>query len=66
MNPAVLDIAAAQGITVNAIKKWRQRGKVPGKYHLQLIEAGQRQGLQLSGRDFGIAPKTTPKKRRAA
>lgn len=66
MNPAVLDIAAAEGVTANALKKWRKRGKVPGKYHLQLVEAAQKKGLQLSSRDFGPAAKPAPKKRARA
>lgn len=66
MNPTVLDIAAAEGVTANALKKWRQRGKVPGKYHMQLVEAAQKQGLQLSSRDFGIAAAPKPKKRARA
>lgn len=63
MNPTVLDIAAAEGVTANALKKWRKRGKVPGKYHLQLVEAAQKKGLQLSSRDFGVAASPKSKKR---
>lgn len=66
MNPTVLDIAAAEGVTANALKKWRKRGKVPGKYHMQLVEAAQKQGLQLSSRDFGVGAPPKSKKRRAA
>lgn len=66
MNPTVLDIAAAEGVTANALKKWRKRGKVPGKYHMQLLEAAQKQGLSLSIRDFGITAPKAAKKRRAA
>lgn len=66
MNPTVLDIAAAEGVTANALKKWRKRGKVPGKYHMQLLEAAQKQGLQLSSRDFGPATASKPKKRARA
>jgi transposase-like protein len=63
MNPTVLEIAAAEGVTANALKKWRKRGKVPGKYHLQLVEAAQKKGLQLSSRDFGTAATSKPRKR---
>ena len=66
MNPTVLEIAAAEGVTRDTLKKWRMRGKVPGKWHMQLLEAARKQGLQLSSRDFGIVSPPKPRKRARA
>lgn len=56
MNATILELAVARGVTANALKKWRKRGKVPHKYRLPLIEAAQKKGLPLASRDFDFGP----------
>ena len=51
--------------TPEAIRKWRERGYVPAKYHLDLMDIAAREGIQLGRGDLDWRP-TKTKKRRAA
>lgn len=37
----IQDAAKSLGVSEEAIRKWRERGGVPGKWHLAIIEASR-------------------------
>lgn len=49
------------GITAEAIRKWRERGNVPHRHRLPLMELARARCIQLSADDFKF-----PKKSEAA
>lgn len=63
MNTTLVELAGRIGVTANSLKKWRNRGKVPHKYRLPLLEAAQKNGLALSSEDFEFKAAPRPKKR---
>jgi hypothetical protein len=65
MNTLLTELAVAQGVTANSLKKWKKRGKVPFRYRLPLVEAAQKKGVALTSRDFEFGT-AKPKKRRAS
>jgi hypothetical protein len=44
-------------VTPDAIRKWDERGKVPHRLRLPLIELAKRKRIALSARDFDFTPK---------
>lgn len=44
-------------ITPEAIRKWDERGGVPHRYRLPLIELAKRKRVTLSASDFDFTPK---------
>jgi hypothetical protein len=52
MKQIIAELGAEQGATIEAIKKWRQRGEVPPKYRLPLLNIAKRRKLPLTERDF--------------
>lgn len=44
------------GITPEAIRKWRERGRVPHRLRLPLSELAKRKRITLSPRDFDFEP----------
>lgn len=53
-------------VTVEAIRKWQERGRVPHRLRLPLIELAKRRRLPLSADDFDFAPPKPKAKRKAA
>lgn len=51
-------------VTADAIRKWEERGRVPHRLRLPLIDLAKGRRLKLSASDFDFTP--APKKRRAA
>ncbi len=39
--------ALAHGVTDEAVRKWLVRG-VPGKFHLEIVEAARRSGVRIT------------------
>lgn len=70
MKQIIVELSAelAAPASPEAIKKWRQRGEVPSKHRLPLLNLAKRRKLPLSERDFDFPPTkgTKPQKRRAA
>lgn len=69
MNPVIAELAVANKVTPDALKKWRQRGKVPPKYWYPLLSAAENAGKPLTVADFKwtVRKRPAPKaKRRAA
>jgi hypothetical protein len=44
-------------VTPDAIRKWEERGKVPHRHRLPLIEIARRKRVSLSPSDFEFTPK---------
>ena len=65
MNPVILELAAARQISPYAVKKWRQRGKVPTKYWYPLLAEAETIGKPLTVADFEW-PVKKPKRKRMA
>lgn len=63
MRDIILQIAADKGVSPFAVKKWRQRKKVPSKYWFQFQEEAKKRGVDLEPSDFGYS---TPKRKKAA
>jgi hypothetical protein len=70
MKEIIATLGAEQGATRTAIKKWRQRGFVPPKYRLPILDLAEERGIHFDKSDFEFgkprkakAPKRT---RRAA
>lgn len=45
-------------VTSEAMRKWDERGKVPHRLRLPLIELARRKRVSLSARDFDFTPKS--------
>lgn len=59
----MIDLLAAElGVTPNARRMWRARGHVPPRWHLLLLQAAQKRGIEINPRDL-LAP--IQQKRRA-
>jgi bifunctional DNA-binding transcriptional regulator/antitoxin component of YhaV-PrlF toxin-antitoxin module len=41
-------IAASLGVNQEARYKWRERGKVPGRWHLPILQQARQEGLELN------------------
>lgn len=54
------EIVALLGLEIGAkktdLKKWRQRGRVPHKYRLEMSNTAKRKGWPLDERDFDFKP----------
>lgn len=48
---------ADERVTPDAIRKWNERGSVPHRHRLPLMELAQRKRIALSSRDFEFTPK---------
>ena len=48
----------------NNLKKWRQRGAVPHKYRLRMLEAARKRGLRLTKSDFEFEPTSAKERER--
>jgi bifunctional DNA-binding transcriptional regulator/antitoxin component of YhaV-PrlF toxin-antitoxin module len=44
---AVDRIAASLGVRADTRRKWRERGRVPGRWHLPIVEKARSEGLEL-------------------
>lgn len=51
-------------VTPAAIRKWEERGRIPHRLRLPLIDLAKGKRVKLSASDFDFTP--APKKRRAA
>ncbi len=49
---------ADERVTPDAIRKWDERGSVPHRHRLPLIEMARRKRIPLSSHDFEFTPKT--------
>lgn len=50
---ALIDLLAAElGVTANARRMWLARGVVPARWHLRLLTAAERRGIDLRARDL--------------
>jgi hypothetical protein len=47
METEILTIARDLGVSVEARKKWRQRGCVPHRWRLPIIREAQKRGIEL-------------------
>lgn len=65
MNPVILELPTARKASAYAVKKWRQRGKVPTKYWFPLLSEASELGKPLTVADFEWAT-ARPKRKRAA
>lgn len=66
MNSTIIELAKAQGISPNALKKWKKRQYVPFKHQFALLDAAEEKGVALSRSDLDWRKRPAPKKRRAA
>ena len=60
---AILKLAATLGIqTEDARRKWRERGRIPGKYRIKLLRGAMERGIPLSTEDLDRedAPESRP------
>jgi nicotinic acid mononucleotide adenylyltransferase len=52
-NDALIDLLAAElGVSDEARKKWRQRGAVPHKWRLAILELATKRGVRISKSDL--------------
>lgn len=68
MKEIIATLGAEQGATRTAIKKWRQRGFVPPKYRLPILDLAEERGIHFDKSDFEFGkPRKVakPSKRRA-
>lgn len=68
MNEAILELAISQGVTPNALKKWKKRQYVPYKHQLPILTAAEKKGISLDATDLDWrkgARKSAPKTKRA-
>lgn len=56
MKEIILTLARDTGASTEAIKKWRQRGRVPPKHALEMLRIAKRRKLNLSDNDFRFPP----------
>lgn len=66
MKDIIAQIAVARGVGAEALKKWRQRGRVPHKHRLSILEEAKRRRAALTAADFDFASPQSRKKRKAA
>lgn len=68
MKDIITSLGAEAGATRTAIKKWRQRGEVPGKWQLPILRLATAQGIEVEDTDFATpkSRKVKAKRRRAA
>ena len=52
-------LAAELGVSYEARMKWRQRGHVPGKWHLRLMRLAERKGIRLTSAHLLFSPHKT-------
>lgn len=45
-------IAALLNVSPDAVKQWKQRGDIPGKWHLTLLKLARERGIDLSSADL--------------
>lgn len=45
-------LAAILNISPDAVKQWRLRGDIPGKWHIQLLREARNRGINLSASDL--------------
>lgn len=64
MRKEIEELAVSLGVGDWSRRKWRQRGAVPHKWRLALIEAGKKRGIKLSPKDMTWGPEA--RTRRAA
>lgn len=65
MRKEIEELAVSLGIRDWNRLKWRQRGAVPRKWRLDIIEAARKQGIRLTAADMEWKV-AAPKRRRAA
>jgi hypothetical protein len=58
MDPEILTIAGDLGVSVEARKKWRQRGCVPHRWRLPIWREAKKRGLKLPENIFDSAAAT--------
>lgn len=63
MNTAIVTLATARGIESEALKKWRQRGRVPFKHRMPLLADAKQKRIALSESDFDFPPTAKPKRK---
>jgi hypothetical protein len=66
MNATILELAIAQGVTANALKKWKKRQYVPYKHQLPILNAAEKKGINLDASDLDWRKRPATKKRKAA
>lgn len=66
MNATILELAKAQGITANALKKWKKREYVPFKHRFALLDLAEQKGVKLDRRDLDWRKRPATKKRARA
>lgn len=45
--PSIRDLALSLGATPRQTQKWKDRDRIPGDWHLQLLEAAEREDVLL-------------------
>jgi hypothetical protein len=57
MNPVINDLAACLNVGDWARRKWRQRGSVPHRWRLPIMELAAERGIPLTTADMEWPPK---------
>ena len=52
MKPEIDTLAAARGITVEARQKWRERGSVPHRWRIPLLQDAAVTGAKITAEDM--------------
>jgi len=66
MKQIIVTLAAARGIGPEALKKWRQRGKVPFKHRFPLMEDAKKKGVRLDVGDLEFEGTANSRRKRKA
>lgn len=62
MRPEIDRLATDLGVGDWTRRKWRQRGAVPHRWRLALIEAGKKRGIKLTPKDMEWPAPKSPRK----
>jgi hypothetical protein len=53
--PTLSDLAADLGRPYPTVAAWKQRGSIPARYDLKLVQAAEKRGRTLSFEDLALA-----------
>lgn len=59
MKPEIDKLAAARGVTVAARQKWRERGAVPHRWRIPLLQDAVAAGCRVTADDMEFGPSRT-------
>jgi hypothetical protein len=65
MKEVIQSLATEIGTTAEALRKWRERGKVPLARRFDLYRLAESKGVALHARDFEFKPTKGSKRRKA-